>query len=160
MRGGKRSERSTNYCHSLLRAKRGSRGWNRGLRGDSWCWNDNNGWINNLSFSPALERYPHPPTPTPLSSHPSFLTQALFSLHPSSSIVFFSFPVQRRSRGTSIVPPHHLFFSLPSLIYFNLSCLSLLPQCKRLAGRLKVWGGDVGKSEGRWAKKLVSALLP
>lgn len=65
MKSWKRSIRSTNYCHSLLRAERVSGGWNSGLREDSWWWNDNSiySWTNNLSFSPSrtsLSRIPRP----------------------------------------------------------------------------------------------------
>lgn len=109
-----RSIRSTNYCHSLLRAERGSTGWNSGLREGS-CWsNDNNSWINNQFFSPSFCLPLPPPSlswsiwPKPRKPSPSFAVASLFSL-PSFLLLW---PEEEAGAGIVPTPPFllsHLF---------------------------------------------------
>lgn len=85
-----RSIRSTNYCHSLLRAERASGGWSSGLREDSCCWNDNGTYsrTNNLSFSPSHCPFSHLP--------PLFLTWCM-----CNPLLFFFFVWRLFSSPTS-----------------------------------------------------------
>lgn len=150
MKSWKRSIRSTNYCHSLLRVERGSGRWNSGLRDDSWWWNDNSIYsrTNNLSLSPSHSSLSHPP--------PFFLSLDLFvSFLPTLAIIF----VLRLSlfrpeeTGAGIVPTPPFLHS--HLFQFVMLCSSLSVQ-----GGGWVAEERVGRSEERWAKKLVSPLLP
>lgn len=110
MKSWKRSIRSTNYCHSLLRAERVSGGWNSGLREDSWWWNDNSIYsrTNNLSFSPTHSSLSHSP--------PFYLTWSICKLFASFAIIFVSHLSSFPTRGDGHWHCPHATFSPLSFI--------------------------------------------